>query len=130
MGRITVDRGDWPLVRITFDGTVDEEQFEAYVRAHADLLDLGEPYVAIFDAREGGVPSAMQRQLMASCTRTRQEDIAKLCVRCVFVISNPVIRGALTAILWLQPMPCPHDVVSSMEDAERILDTDLKLLSA
>jgi hypothetical protein len=36
---------------------------------------------------------------------------------CVFVLDSVFSRGALTAILWLQPMPCPHAVVSNMDAA-------------
>src|SRR5690606_34198206 len=129
MGRITMDSEDWPLVRVVFDGAVDDEEFQVYVTQHADLLARGEPYVILFDARRAGIPSATQRQLLASFTRTHKDDIARLCKRSVFVIDNPVVRGALTAILWLQPLPNPYDVVATDESAERILAFDRRLLA-
>lgn len=130
MGSISVDTAAWPLVRVTYVGTVDDAHFERYLDAQAGLLERKEPYVIVFDARESGMPSAKQRQRMATFTRERQADISRRCRRGVFVISSPLIRGALTAILWLQPLPFPHDVVATIEEAERLLDVERARLSA
>lgn len=35
------------------------------------------------------------------------------------MIDSPIVRGALTAILWLSPLPQPHLVTASMAEAER-----------
>ncbi|MBC7173876.1 MAG: hypothetical protein H5U40_15655, partial [Polyangiaceae bacterium] len=35
-----------------------------------------------------------------------------------FVISSSLVRGALTAILWLAPMPAPHRVVGTVGEGE------------
>ena len=32
------------------------------------------------------------------------------------VISSPVVRGMLKAILWMQPMPQPHVVCATVEE--------------
>jgi hypothetical protein len=129
MGSINVNIREWPLVRVTYVDTVDDARFEAYVAEQAGLLDRKEPYVILFDARASGMPSAKQRQRMAEYMREREAELRRLCKRGVFVISSPLIRGALTAILWLQPLPFPHEVVSSMEDAERILASERRRLA-
>ena len=121
MGNITVDPSDWPLARVTYDGVVDDEAFEAYLTSQTALLERRQPYVILFDARTAGMPSARQRQRMANNMKENEPELRRLCKRGVFVISSPVVRGALTAILWLQPLPFPHDVVSTLEEAERIL---------
>jgi hypothetical protein len=36
-----------------------------------------------------------------------------------FVIPSALVRGALTAILWLQPLACPHFVTANFEDGFR-----------
>jgi hypothetical protein len=129
MGSINVNTQEWPLVRVTYVDTVDDARFEAYVAEQAALLDRGEPYVILFDARASGMPSARQRQRMAEYMREREPELRHLCKRGVFVISSPLIRGALTAILWLQPLPFAHEVVSSIADAERILASERRLLA-
>ena len=34
-----------------------------------------------------------------------------------FVIESALVRGGLTAVLWLAPLPCPHVVVKTLDDA-------------
>ena len=34
-----------------------------------------------------------------------------------FVIDSPIVRGALTAILWIQPLPYEHRIVGTRADA-------------
>lgn len=129
MGSIAVDSSAWPFVRVTYVDTVDDARFDEYVRRQAALLDRREPYVILFDARASGMPSARQRQRMAEYMREREAELRRYCKRGVFVISSPVIRGALTAILWLQPLPFPHEVVASVADAERILNDERRRLA-
>jgi hypothetical protein len=35
------------------------------------------------------------------------------------VTDNPVIRGAITALLWIQSFPWEYTVVATREEAER-----------
>lgn len=121
MGSITVDSSEWPLVRVTYVDTVDDKAFDAYVAQQVEVLDRREPYVILFDARRSGIPTARQRQKIAQFTKDREHDLKRYCKKGVFVIPNPLVRGALTAILWLQPLPFPHDVVASIEEAEKVL---------
>lgn len=129
MGSITVDSSSWPLVRVTYIDSVDDARFDAYVREQAALLERREPYVILFDATESGMPNARQRQRMAEYSRDHEEELRRYCKRGVFVIPNSVIRGALTAILWVQPLPFPHSVVSSVSEAEQILDAERRLFA-
>lgn len=129
MGSITVDPSAWPLVRVTYIDSVDDATFDAYVREQAALLERREPYVILFDARNSGMPNARQRQRMAEYSREHEADLKKYCKRGVFVISSSVVRGALTAIFWVQPLPFPHDVVATMAEAEKLLDAERRLFA-
>lgn len=129
MGSVTVDSSAWPLVRVTYVGSVDDARFEEYVREQAALLERRKPYVILFDASESGMPSARQRQRMAEYAREHEAELRRYCKRGVFVIPNSVVRGALTAILWLQPLPFPHEVVSSLNDAEERLGAEIRLFA-
>jgi hypothetical protein len=128
MGRVGIETHEWPLVRVTFDQTVDDEEFADYVRAQSEVLDRGEPYVMLLDVRTGGALNAAQRHAIAQFARRRHDDIARLCKLAVFVISNPIVRGVLTTVLWLQPLPCPHEVVASIEVAERLVERERRRL--
>jgi hypothetical protein len=38
-------------------------------------------------------------------------------VGCAFVLPSALQRGILTAILWIQPMACPHTIVGTLDEA-------------
>ena len=44
-----------------------------------------------------------------------------------FVISSPLVRGGLTAILWLQALPSPFIVVATRPEAESWARAQLQL---
>lgn len=129
MGSITVDSSAWPLVRVTYIDSVDDTRFDEYVREQAALLERREPYIILFDATNAGMPSARQRQRVAEYTRDHEAELRRYCKRAVFVIPNTVVRGALTAILWVQPLPFPYETVPSLREAEEILGAEARLLA-
>ena len=50
-----------------------------------------------------------------------RDDRVRLQAQCVggaFVLGAPLVRGALTAIFWLQPLPFDHVVVPDEARAE------------
>lgn len=112
-GSITIDVSDTPLVWLSYVGKVTDAEFEAYLAEYLEVLNRGQHYGCIFDASRAGVPSALQRRLQADWQRRHERRLKQLCVGGAFVIRSAPIRGALTAILWLQPLPFPHSVVST-----------------
>jgi hypothetical protein len=118
MGSITCDEGQRPLVTIAFEGAVSDEVFETqYLSLLQRLVRRDEKRVILFDSRKSGTASAKQRQLQAQWMRNNKAQTKANTLGCVFVLDSVFSRGALTAILWLQPMPCPHAVVSNMDAA-------------
>ncbi len=107
-----------PLLRITFAGSVDDAAFRAYLGEYRAVLAQGKPYAVLLDASEAGVPSSAQRKLQADFMRDNAGAMGAVCVGGAFVIQSTLVRGALTAILWLQPMPFRHVVVSTMAEGE------------
>lgn len=45
--------------------------------------------------------------------------------RSAFVLASPLVRGLLTAILWISPMPAPHEIVATVAEAEAWLNERL-----
>jgi hypothetical protein len=50
-----------------------------------------------------------QAQLM----QQRRSDMEERVVGVAFSLASPIMRGVLRGILILQPMPCPHTVVTT-----------------
>lgn len=118
MGSIKFDHSDFPLVRVTFVGDATNEEFAAYLAEMGQLFLRRKPNATVLDAREAGMTPATQRRMQAEWIREHEDDLRRFSRGTAFVISSPVIRGALTAILWLQPMPQPHVVVATVAEAE------------
>jgi hypothetical protein len=107
-----------PLLRITFAGSVDDDAFRAYLGEYRAVLSQGKPYAVLLDASDAGVPSSAQRKLQADFIRDNAVVMGAVCVGGAFIIQSTLVRGALTAILWLQPMPFRHVVVGTVAEGE------------
>jgi hypothetical protein len=123
MGKsVQIDDSRWPLVTVRFVGdTLDEDfrQYLSFLNANMDRAEAAQTKTAVlFDARAGGRVSASTRQQMADWIRRNAEQTRRTCVGFAFVFDSAMVRGALTAILWLVPMPAPHTVVATLLEAE------------
>lgn len=119
MGSIRVDVTGFPLVVVTYEGMVDDAEFDAYL-AELDRHVLRRQRCAfVFDARNAGRSPATQRRKQAEWMKANDEVLRSYSAGYAFVISSPLVRGALTAILWLQSLPAPFTVVATFSEAER-----------
>lgn len=101
---------------MTFSGVASEPEFDAYL-ARLDQLMVRGTYGTILDASAAGRTPPMQRQKQATWLKERAATLKQNQVGTAFIITNPIIRGVLTAIMWIQPMPNPHAVVGSRAEA-------------
>lgn len=74
--------------------------------------------VTILDARRAVRNPATQRKKQAEWIERHTEQLRKYSLGTAFIINSPLVRGVLTAILWVRPLPTQHTVVSTMEEAE------------
>lgn len=118
MNGIEFDESRLPLMVVTYRGTASTVEFEAFLDRLGGCLVRGQRYALLFDASSAGAPPALQRRRMAEWTASHRGDLTRLCVGTAFVITSTLIHGALTAILWLQPLPYPHVVVASRREGE------------
>ncbi len=117
----TYDESRAPLMVITSEGDSSDADFDAYLARMAQLLQRRQRYAILFDARRAARPTPKQRHKQADWMKTHAAALRANNAGIAFVIDNPVVRGALTAILWLQPMPAPHKIVATPEQGERWL---------
>jgi len=112
-----------PLLIVEFFGAPDDDQFAAYLaeleaitaRQAKRPFDAPARRVVIFDSTHSTRPvTASQRRMQAAFMKRMKEvygDDAGTGV--CFVMTNTVVRGVFTAILWLQPMSYRFKVVAS-----------------
>lgn len=127
---IQFDHSRWPLVVVTHHGAPTDEEFEIYLGKLKDNLDRAvrekKKTALIFDATHASGSSAKQRQRQAAWMKQHEAPSRLHSAGYAFVIPSTIVRGALTAILWLSPMPAPYVVVATLAEAESFC---LKMLS-
>jgi hypothetical protein len=115
-----IDMSRHPLVVVTFDGLATDAEFDDYLTAMTrQILDRRQRSVTILDARTSGRAPATQRKKQADWLKQHEQMLRQYSLGTAFVITSPLVRGVLTAILWLQQMPTAHTVAATFEEAER-----------
>lgn len=107
-GAVVVDLRHHPIVITTWFGKATPNTVEGFFRVSIDAyraaIARAIPHVLITDTEESDMPDAAVRAQIAELTKAQNEALAPsaaLNYGSYVVISNPIIRGALTAIGWL-----------------------------
>jgi hypothetical protein len=117
-GRVTLDESLRPLLVLTFHGEVGPHELDRHLEALAATLRRGtEPCVLVYDAMNATMPSAAQRKRQAEWIREHTAMLRQKTIASVFAIGSSLLRGAITAIFWVQPAPTRTHVVSSRAEA-------------
>jgi len=120
MSGIHVDVSRAPIIVVRFGRTWTDADFDAYLDAmETAVLSRREATVTILDAQVAMTTPATQRRKQAAWLEKNEAVLRRYSLGTAFVITNPVVRGVLTAILWIQPMAAPHVVVATPREAER-----------
>lgn len=114
---IRVDFSGWPIVVTTSTtGLLSDEDFEAYLVSYGTALNQrkGE-YVAVVDLRQGGALTPKQRQRLTGAMSA--PETGAQCVGTALIFESTLMRGMLTAILWIQQPKYPTKVFASVMEA-------------
>ncbi len=116
---ITVDVSFMPIFMVHYGGLVSDEAFKDYLAQVERTLYAADarPRVIIHDARAAGHNPPTQRKLQAEWLKKHDARLREITLGSVFVIDSALVRGILTAILWLQPLAMPHEVCGTVEEA-------------
>ena len=115
---------DWaPLSCLRPIGNPSDQELAESLQSITGMLEndrrMQRKTVMIVDMRKAAPLSAPQRRTSSEWMKTNM-DLYKQCVfGGVFVIDSPIIRGVLTALLWLAPLNMPYEVVGTLDDAVR-----------
>ncbi len=122
--RIDVRFGQWPLVVVSFVGQPSDQAFAEYLdileRNLRETLARGLKTSALVDTTLGPIPaSTKQRRMQAEWLGRNASILRAGCAGTAFVVQSPVVRGVLTAVMWMQDMPHAHATFATYERAER-----------
>jgi len=127
MGSIHVSDREFPLLVVTFEGSVDDQEFDRYLAQLDALWQRKTRSVIVLDATKATRSTPTQRRKQADWLKENELLLRAYSAGTAFVISSPLIRGGLTAILWLQSLPTPHVVVGTLREAEHWARAQLQL---
>lgn len=110
----------FPLIIAIGSNAFDQAEFDSMAAGFERYFQRGERYALITYAPHGPLlPDARYRKLVADWANTPRvrELSARLCVGSATVVQSAVMRGAMTAILWLWTPPSPHCAVATPYEA-------------
>lgn len=121
--RIDVSFDQWPLVVVSFVGQPSDQAFAEYLRVlesnlHKTLSRKLKTAILV-DTTLGPLPvSTKQRQLQAEWLARLTPTLRTGCAGTGFVVQSPVVRGVMTAVMWMQELPHPYAICATYERAE------------
>ncbi len=128
MGRSHIDMSFMPIFMVVHEGQLTDQEFADYLAETERSLYGPESRkrVLIQDARNAGQSPPTQRKMQAEWLKKHEARLRNIALGTAFVIDSALVRGILTAILWLQPLPMPHEVCGTIEEALDWADKRLK----
>lgn len=114
---LLVNTARWPMVELIYSGTPSDAQLASHLgEIEEKVLARREPFVHIIDQRQGTMPDAIQRALIADHQRRMEDAYREYCRGEVYIVSKET-RQAMTAVFWLAPPPYPYAFVESTTEA-------------
>lgn len=120
-GAAFIDARFSPLIVSCFVGDVDLELGQWYERALEEVI-LGETsgggrVINVNDASRSIRTSAEMRKFWAEMSERNSEIMAQRTLGNIIVVSNPLMRGVITAVSWLNPRVAKMQVLPSLDRA-------------
>jgi len=114
---IEVDDRYWPLVVFRFSGEVSLPELNEYLERQDELLSRKQMMgsIVLTDNLRMWEAAVLRRQ--AEWIKQHLEALRRYSIGVGLIIQSPVVRGMLKAVLWIQPMPQPHLVCATVEEA-------------
>jgi len=113
-----VDAARFPLVILRIAGDYDDREQEAFLTEVSSLLDRKKRFAVVLDLSEGGTATPTQRKRFASWIGSSDAAVKQYAVVMSLVIASTLVRGMVTAVFWVRPMPIPTETFDRLAPAE------------
>ena len=118
-GQVVLHTDHAPLYVVEFVGVPQDGEFETYLDSMLAIARRGELHAMVMDATRAGVIPPHLRKRQAEWMREHEAINRATTAGMAFVLEGKLMRGLLTALFWMQRMPCPYAVMASREAAVR-----------
>ena len=117
--KIVIDKSRFPLVVHTMQQGYGRPDLEHMFREYDLLLNGKDRYaIVIHFPLNAEMLLAADRKLIADWWIPRRQRVAAMNVMYAMVLESGLLRGGLTALLWLIQPGNPHKVTASLEEGK------------
>lgn len=122
---------EFPRLIVEFSGAPNDAEFASYIAKVEAAAERGAARnlsftrtVILFDTTEATRPvTPAQRRMQADHmvrmrAKARANGAQEALVGVCFVLCNPLLRGVMTAVLWLHPVSHRYEVCSTRDEAD------------
>lgn len=118
---LQLDRNNLPILRLRYIGEYTDAELFVFLKDLTSVFEVPGKKVGIIDLTEAKPGSARQRKLQAEWIQTHEQALQEGFAAAAVVTDSAVIRGTVTAVFWIRPLPFPTHVAATVEAAERWL---------
>ena len=112
------DDSRWPLLVLRLPGTLSLSQFEACLAGLAGYLRRGERFVLLVDLRRVSLVPLDQRWRQVEWLEEHDQLVRDHVIGSANIITSPLVRLAVSAILYFKRAPVPLTFVADERAAE------------
>ena len=110
-----------PIIIRQVSGVMSDEEMQAQLDATASELRradvAGLKTVTIIDLSQAAAATATQREMQSDWLARHDEELRRVSLGTAFVVRSQIVRGGLTAIFWLRPLPLDYTITTSLDAA-------------
>jgi len=118
---IEIDDRLWPLVIFRFRFRPSMDELERYLARQEEMLARKQPMISLVQAEQAKLWETPVLRRQAEWIKEHEALLRQYSLGVAMVMQSPIVRGMLKAILWIQPMPQPYTVCSTVEEGLRWL---------
>lgn len=108
----------WPICLLTLSGSPTEKEFAQYLDELLTHYNKPGKRAYVVDLRKLDGASPNIRKAQSHFFEKNEALVREKNVGMALVVANGLQRGILTALYWLKPFPCPHKIVTDIDEAE------------
>jgi hypothetical protein len=113
-----IDDAAFPVVVMRILGEYTDAEQSAFLEELEQLLRRRTRFVGVLDLSRGGGATALQRKRWADWIAAHDAELRRWVPGMSLVISSMLVRGMVTAVFWLRPMPIPTKTVETLAEAK------------
>lgn len=115
---VELDDENWPILRVTYRGRFTLEELNAALARETEIITRRGRHVRLADASDAKLTDFRIMRRQADHIQEKIDMLRDNTIGGAFVIPSAMVRGAMRAILRIQPLPYPFTIVSTVEEGE------------